>query len=169
FRFSHDDLYELGECDKCDSGFDSFPAFLIMMMYTQFDEVSWMMANDKYGWNAPAPRSITEDGPHYIEWECLSETLHSQDLLPFYAAFEMVAHQTGNLFLDTNLYEEMSLDELYIEINAETIPMLVSEWEIARSIWDVYDIAEGMIEQDPGLYAQLIEIWNQCLRKADTE
>lgn len=157
--------------EACYEGEDPFTGslntFLMLLLYNGFGEETWEWADAFYYWNVPAPLSMFKQVDE-VDWDALYEILDEAGLGCVKAAMDIVAHCTGNIFLDYNPYDEQSYINDMQDFTVEVLKDLARQWIEAKPLMDDWDKAQTLGDNDPTIYPKIKEIWEQCCTYKET-
>lgn len=146
-----------------------FDTFLLLILYNGFGDETWEWADAFFHWNVPPPRSMYEKVDK-LDWDKLRALLEDVGMGCIMTAIDIVGHDTGNLFIDYNPYDEYSYMNDMQPFTLETLKSLTEQWTEAQPLLLEWRTVDEMVAADPSIYAKVLEFWEQaCVYKEDQD
>lgn len=131
------------------------------LLDSQVDQGTYFEAAQHFGWPEDRlPKTMTTGNYFAVNGDRLINMLHKQGLPEIATLFQVAWGATDNPFFD---YSE---EQCYVEAglyNLENVNRMANIWDDAANIRRHIELAETMPERRPGIYDQILDIWDRCI------
>lgn len=146
-------------CFEVDLAELSLPLQVLVALLAISEIETWQALCRQIGRRAPLP--VTVGGVQQIDWKRLSKLCRRRGGfwrdVPL--AFDVVAHSTGNFWLDI---DEDNVGYERIEWDVDAVEYLAAEWRKAKPLLARYERVLAWLNHKPGALAALVRLWNRA-------
>lgn len=163
FPYSLDELYEmLGE--DPDNLMDTPLEWFVIALGGNLEWEHLEILVERYPiWNVSL-EELPGDGD--LDWPKFKKALNRNGLEEFAAAFQVIWHDTGNLYLDFSPFGDDAWDWELPEFGLEGVQLLIEQYTMAQPLLDGFQAAQERIRQAPEIYREMVKIMKRCLKES---